>query len=164
MVYKPDFPLTCSVLAEFDGDAGAFMRAFWRKNRPNGRDYSTMMILAMAASYDPDPAQPETIRLPFDLRSCELIADRWNNWLSFDPLNLVEQGSEALQSLHALHIEVGIHDQYNIQYGSRRLADSLERLGVDYSYEEFDGSHSSIDWRLDHCLPLLAGKLHDAAL
>jgi hypothetical protein len=123
-----------------------------------------MMILAMAASYDPDPAQPEKIRLPFDLRTCEVITERWNNWLSFDPLNLVEEGSEALRSLHALRIEVGIHDQYNIQFGSRRLADSLERLGVDHSYQEFDGSHTSIDWRLDHSLPYLAGKLQEAAL
>lgn len=162
-VYKPDFPLACSVLAEFNGDATAFLRSFWRKNRPDGRDYSTMMILAMAASYDPDPENPETIRLPFDLRTCELIPERWTQWLSFDPLNMVEQGREALQSLHVLRIEVGIHDQYNIQYGSRSLVDSLQRLGVDCSYEEFDGSHSSIDWRLDHSLPLLANALRDAS-
>jgi len=164
LVYRPDFPLTCNVLAEFNGDASAFIRSFWRKNRPDGRDYSTMMILAMAASYDPDPAHPEKIRLPFDLRTCEVITERWKNWLSFDPLNLVEEGSEALRSLHALRIEVGIHDQYNIQFGSRRLADSLERLGVDYSYQEFDGSHTSIDWRLDHSLPYLATALKNAAL
>jgi enterochelin esterase-like enzyme len=30
LVYRPDFPLTCSVLAEFNGDAGAFIRSFWR--------------------------------------------------------------------------------------------------------------------------------------
>jgi enterochelin esterase-like enzyme len=164
LVYRPDFPLVCSVLSEFNGNAGAFMRSFWRKNRPNGRDYSTMMVLAMAASYDPDSEHPDKIRLPFDLRTCELNGERWNNWLSFDPLNLVEEGSEALRSLHALHIEVGIHDQYNIQFGSRRLADKLERLGIGYTYEEFDGSHSSIDWRLDHSLPLLAKALNSTTL
>jgi S-formylglutathione hydrolase FrmB len=118
-----------------------------------------MMVLAMAASYDADPEDPENIRLPVDLRTCSLIPERWANWLSYDPLNLVEQGREALQSMRALIIEVGIHDQYNIQYGSRQLVDRLEALGIAHQYEEFDGSHSSIDWRLNHVLPRLAEAL-----
>jgi len=163
LVYKPEFPIACRTLAAFEGDIAAFIRAFWRKNSPNGHDYTTMMILAMAASYDPDPLQPDVIRLPFDLRTCEIIPQRWNQWLSFDPLSLVEQGKEALQSLHGLRIEVGIHDQYNIQYGSRRLADSLKALGIDHCYEEFEGTHSAIDWRLDQTLPFLAQSLKNAA-
>ena len=162
LVYKPEFPLVCSTLADFDGDTTAFIQSFWRKNRPNGRDYSTMMVLAMAASYDPDPLHPETIRLPFDLWTCEIIAERWENWLAFDPLNLVEQGAEALRSLHGLRIEVGSHDQYNIQFGSRRLAARLKALEINCGYEEFDGTHSAIDWRLDHVLPYLAQSLKNA--
>ncbi len=158
-VYRPEFPTACSVLAQYDGNATEFIRAFWRKNRPDGRDYATMMVLAMAASYDADPDDPEHIQLPVDLRTCRLIPERWANWLSFDPLNLVEPGRAALQSLQALIIEVGIHDQYNIQYGSRQLVDRLNALGIAHHYEEFDGSHSSIDWRLDHVLPRLAKAL-----
>jgi enterochelin esterase-like enzyme len=164
LVYKPEFPLACQALAEFGGDSESFMRSFWQKNRPLGRDYTGMMILAMAASYDPDPRQPCQIRLPFDLRTCEIIPERWDNWLRFDPLNLVEQSSEALKSMHAIRIDVGVHDQYNIQYGSRRLADRFKELGIDYRYEEFDGSHSSIDWRLDHSLPYLAQSLKNTTL
>ena len=163
LVYKPEFPLVCSMLAEFEGSAEAFLRGFWRKSRPNGRDYSTMMILAMAASYDADPHRPDHIRLPFDLKSCETIPERWENWLSFDPLNMVESGCEALSSMHALRIEVGIHDQYNIQYGSRRLNDRMKELGIPHCYHEFEGTHSSIDWRLDHVLPYLARALQHAA-
>lgn len=162
LVYRPEFPVVCSVLAEYEGDIEGFMRAFWRKNRPNGRDYSTMMILAMAASYDPDCSSPGNIRLPFDLRTCELIPERWSQWLSFDPLNLVEQGADALRSLHALYIDVGKHDQYQIQYGSRRLLDRLTELRIECRYEEFDGSHSSIDWRLDSALPHIAKALKNA--
>jgi len=162
LVYKPEFPLVCSNLTDFEGDIETFMRSFWRKNRPTGRDYSTMMVLAMAASYDPDPRHPETIRLPFDLRTCEIIPERWDRWLAFDPLNMVEQGAEALRSLHGLHLEVGVHDQYNIQYGSRRLVDRLKALDINYCYEEFEGTHSAIDWRLDHTLPYLAQSLGNA--
>jgi enterochelin esterase-like enzyme len=162
MVYAKDFPLASQVLAGHQGDLEAFMRAFWRKNRPSGRDYMTMMVLAMAASYDPDPDQPARIRLPFDLRTCERDAERWQRWLAYDPLNQILSRAEALKSLRALYLDVGIHDQYHIQFGTRRLADRLEADGIAHRYEEFEGTHSSIDWRLDHSLPYLAGALKRA--
>lgn len=162
LVYRPEFPTVCSVLDNFGGDYEAFIRSFWRKNSPDSRDYSTMMILAMAASYDPDPQRPAKISLPFDLRTCELIPARWQQWLSYDPVNMVETGAAALKSLHGLYLDVGIHDQYNIQYGCRRLVDRCDQLGIDYHFEEFDGTHSALDWRLDHSLPFLVTALKNA--
>jgi len=159
LVYRKDFPLVCEVLSGFKGDYTAFIRHFWRKNRPSGRDYTVMMILAMAASYDPDPAHPSRIRLPFDLRTCELDPDRWKNWQAFDPLSMVEQFDNALQSLHGLYIDVGMSDQYHIQYGTRRFADELEKRRIAHHFEEFEGTHSAIDWRLDHSLPFLVDAL-----
>jgi enterochelin esterase-like enzyme len=163
LVYRPEFPVACSTLAEFGGDIHRFMRTFWRKKRPHGRDYSTMMILAMAATYDPDLEKPDRIRLPFDLRTCEIIPERWERWLSFDPLHMAVPCRNALQSLHALYIEVGTRDQYNIQFGSRQLIDRYQELEICCDYEEFDGTHSSIDWRFDHILPKLATALKNAA-
>lgn len=160
MVYAKEFPVASQVLTEFEGDHEAFMRAFWRKNQPSGRDYTTMMVLAMAASYDPDPHEPARIRLPFNLRTCELDEDRWRHWLEFDPLNQALSRAGALKSLRALYLDVGIYDQYHIQFGTRRLADWLEASGIEHRFEEFDGTHSSIDWRLDHSLPYLAGALN----
>jgi S-formylglutathione hydrolase FrmB len=162
LVYRKDFPVVCNVLSAFKGDAEAFIRAFWRKNRPSGHDYTTMMVLAMAASYDPDPAQPSRIRLPFDLRTCKLDPARWKHWLGSDPLVMLEQRAGALKSLHGLYIDVGIYDQYHIQYGTRRFVDQLTQRGVGHHYEEFEGTHSSIDWRLDHSLPYLVGALKTA--
>ena len=75
------------------------------------------MLLAMAASYDPDPQRPERIRLPFDLRTCTIDPERWQAWLEFDPLNLLEKHADALRTLHGLFIDVGMYDQYRIQYG-----------------------------------------------
>ena len=123
---------------------------------------TTLMILAMAASYDPDPADPGRIRLPFDLRTCEIDQERWRRWLAFDPLVQLGSRVEALNSLHALYIDVGRFDQYHIQYGTRRLVDALEQHGIAHRYEEFDGTHSAIDWRLDHSLPHLAAALKNA--
>jgi len=159
LVYRKEFPIACELLTAFKGDANAFMRAFWSRNRPTGRDYTAMMILAMAASYDPDPEQPSVIRLPFDLRTCELDPSRWRQWLAHDPINMIERGAEALRTLHGLYIDVGIYDQYHIQYGTRRFVDLLAERDVAHFYEEFEGTHSAIDWRLDQSLPYLVSAL-----
>ena len=64
-----------------------------------------------------------------------------------------------LRSLRGLYVDVGIYDQYHIQYGTRRFVDALTAHGIAHRYEEFDGSHSAIDWRLDHSLPFLTAAL-----
>jgi hypothetical protein len=163
LVYRKDFPIACELLSAFGGEPHAFVRHFWRKNRPTGRDFTALMILAMAASYDPDPAEPARIRLPVDLRTCSLDPERWDRWLAMDPLNLIERHAEALKSLQGLYLDVGSYDQYHIQFGTRALADRLKDLGVEHHFEEFEGTHSSIDWRLDHSLPYLANALKSAA-
>ncbi len=159
LLFKSEFPVVCGLLGPLKGDSEAFIRSFWRKNRPNGRDFTAMMILAMAASYDPDTAHPESIQLPFDLRTCEIDEQRWANWLAFDPLVMLEDSVDALNSLPGLYIDVGMYDQYNIQYGTRRFTDRLGELGIKHHYEEFEGTHSSIDWRLDTSLPFLVNAL-----
>jgi S-formylglutathione hydrolase FrmB len=159
LVYRPEFPVTASVLSICDGDVHRFLERFWRKERPGRAEYSTLMIIAMAASYDPDATQPGNIRMPFDLRSCALDEERWQCWLSNDPLNLVSLHADALKSLYALYMDAGSRDQYNIQYGTRHLSAKLEKLGVNHHYEEFEGSHSGMDWRLDVSLPYIARAL-----
>jgi len=57
---------------------------------------------------------------------------------------------------------VGSRDQYNIQYGTRTFVKRLSELGIEHDYEEFDGTHSGMDWRLDISLPKLANALYPA--
>ena len=159
LVYRTEFPTACAVLSAYGGDHEAFMRAFWRRNKLAGRDFMTMMILAMAATYDPDPENPEAIRLPFDLQTCTVDEERWQKWLAYDPLTEVETKPDALRALKGLYLDVGLYDQYHIQYGYRRLRERLSALGVPHHYEEFEGTHSSIDWRLDSSLPYLVRAL-----
>ncbi len=159
LVYRPEFPVAASVLSASDGDILRFLDRFWRCKKPGRADYATLMTIAMAASYDADESEPECIRLPFDLQNCTLDDARWVNWLAHDPLNMVEYNVEALHSLKALYLDAGNRDQYNIQYGTRRLSSKLEKLGVRHHYEEFEGTHSGMDWRLDTSLPYLANAL-----
>jgi enterochelin esterase-like enzyme len=161
-VYRPDFPRTAAVLSSLGGDPYRFLKNFWLKKSPGSADYSTLMTLAMAASYDPGDTPETAIQLPFDLHTCELDNLRWNHWLSHDPLNLLESYSQQLAALNMLYIDVGSRDQYNNQYGTRVFTRRLEKLGVDHHFEEFDGTHSGVDWRLDTSLPMLANALYHA--
>ena len=161
-VYRPAFPRAAAVLSAFKGDHYRFLKKFWRNKYPGSPDYSTLMTLAMAASYDPGNSPETAIQLPFDLYTCELDMNRWNRWLAHDPLNLLDSYSEQLASLHMLYIDVGSRDQYNIQYGTRAFIRCLEKSGVGHHFEEFDGTHSGMDWRLDISLPMLAKALYAA--
>lgn len=163
LVYRREFPTVCQVLAEYDGDPEQFLKAFWRKRHPGKNDYITLMIVAMAASYDPDERNPGSIRLPFDLYTCELKEERWRRWLAHDPVELAAGHAEALKNLRFLWLDAGARDQFNIQFGTRALSRQLEKLGVKHHYEEFDGTHSGLDWRLDLSLPAMAAALLESA-
>ena len=159
-VYRPDFPRTAAVLSGLGGDPYRFLKNFWRKKSPGSPDYFTLITLAMAASYDPGESPESAIQLPFDLHTCELDELRWSRWLRHDPLNLLESYAAELASLKLLYIDVGSRDQYNIQYGTRAFIKRLEKLGIDHHFDEFDGTHSGMDWRLDISLPMLAKALY----
>jgi enterochelin esterase-like enzyme len=162
-VYRPEFPRAAAVLSALDGDPYRFLKNFWNKKSPGSADYSTLMTLAMAASYDPGDRPETAIQLPFDLHTCELDKHRWSQWLRHDPLNLLESHVRELAELNMLYIDVGSRDQYNIQYGTRAFVKRLEKLNITHHYEEFDGTHSGTDWRLDISLPKLAKALYIAS-
>jgi S-formylglutathione hydrolase FrmB len=113
------------------------------------------MNLCMAATYDPDPRAPLGFRVPFNLESGELIAERWRRWLAHDPVNLVARHAASLKSLKGIYIDCGWRDQYHIHYGTRILSQRLAAAGIRHRYEEFDDNHSDIDYRMDVSLPFL---------
>ena len=160
IVYRPDFPKICANLANYGSDVEMFLHHFWQDNHPRGIDYLTLMALCMAASYDPDSSQPLGFRLPFDLQTCELDKERWQAWLQHDPIYLLAEFSEQLRQLRGFYLDVGSRDQYNIQFGMRIFHRELTRAGIAHHFEEFDGTHSGIDYRLDCSLPFLYQALN----
>lgn len=162
-VYLRDFAPAADTLMRHGGDLEAFVRAFWRSRKPSGSDFHALMIVCLAASYSPDPEQSMGLALPFDLSTLDLDQTVWQRWLSFDPLVRCQQHHDQLAALAGLWIDVGSHDQYFIHFGTRALTRRLAQAGIDHYFEEFDGSHSGIDWRLDHSLPWLVRRLKLAA-
>ena len=70
-----------------------------------------------------------------------------------------KQAQDNLRKLKAFYIDCGDVDQYNMIYGSRLLHRKLEAAGIPHAYEEFPDNHSSVDYRMDISLPLLAKAL-----
>ena len=72
-----------------DGRVKRFLDRLHKRTNPTGAEVHSLMNLAMAATYDPDPDAPNGFRLPFTLETGELIPVRWRQWLKHDPINLV---------------------------------------------------------------------------
>jgi enterochelin esterase-like enzyme len=157
LVYRPDLPKALDTLARYEGRVDRFVEKIRQEPKIGGQDFYALMLLAMSATYDPDPSAPWGVRLPVDPHTCRLIEERWDQWLRHDPLRLIEQPAcrESLEQLGLLFLDCGYRDQYALHYGARSLVARLERYGIDHRYEEFDDDHSGIDYRLDRSFPLL---------
>ena len=159
LVYRSDFPKVLMHLG--DGNIDSFITGLEEKDKMSGDAMHTLMILAMAATYDPAPDAPHGVRLPVDMETCELDPERWERWLAWDPVHLVERADvqENLRSMSGLFVDCGTRDQYSLLYGARRLHRRLEDLAIPHEYQEFEDTHSGIDYRMDVSMPFLYEKL-----
>ena len=121
------------------------------------------MMLAMAATYDPRPSLPSGMTLPIDLHTCALDEEAWDRWCRWDPLRLLDDPTHvaALKKLRFLFVDCGRHDEYHLQFGNRQLDARLHAEKVPHLYEEFDGGHSGVDYRLDRSLPAMVDAMVD---
>lgn len=159
LAYLPDFPRALRALAKEGNDIKRWLDGFFAKEKVKDEDVHVLMVLAMCATYDPDPSAYLGVRLPVDPETCEVIPERWKNFMAWDPLTLAASRGEGLKGLKALYIDCGDIDQYNLVYGARRLHRMLERMGVAHIYEEFADDHTAVDYRMDKSLPVLAKAL-----
>jgi enterochelin esterase-like enzyme len=158
-VYLPEFPSVLRALACHDMSIEHWLRDFYGKLKQKGGDLHILLMLAMCASFDPDPSAFMGIRLPVDAYTCELIPERWHTWLRWDPLHIAAEQASGMKKLKALYFDCGSSDQYNLLYGNRRLHLLLEQKQVFHVYEEFRDDHTSTDYRMDRSLPMLAKAL-----
>jgi enterochelin esterase-like enzyme len=159
LLFFQDFPRVLRALAKQGNSIEKWIAAFESSVKPKDDDIHILMDLAMAAEYDPDPDAYLGIRLPVDIHTCELIAERWANWMKWDPLTLVEKHGGGLKALKALYIDCGDIDQYNLVYGARRMHKRLTEIGVAHTYEEFADNHNAVDYRMDRSFPVLSKAL-----
>jgi enterochelin esterase-like enzyme len=159
LLFIPDFPRVLRALATADNSIQTWLEKFFAAQKVKDPDVHILMFLAMAATYDPDPTAYMGVRLPMTIDTCEIIPERWANFLKWDPLTLVEKHGAGLKKLKAFYIDCGDIDQYNLFYGSRRMHKRLTEMQVPHVYEEFPDDHTAVDYRMDRSLPILAKAL-----
>ncbi|MBL4787197.1 MAG: enterochelin esterase [Cohaesibacteraceae bacterium] len=164
MTYLPEMPQVLRALSSHEGSIEAYINKIETGNSWDGTDIHILMLLAMAATYDPDPGSYLGIRLPVDPWTCELIPELWENWLQWDPLVQFTQSKDNLKTLKGLWIDCGNLDQFDLVYAARRMHRNLEHADIPHIYEEFPDDHFSVDYRMDKSLPYLVNALNDKYL
>jgi S-formylglutathione hydrolase FrmB len=158
LCYARDFPGFCNAINKAGG-VEAWWNEFAAKVKKPTSDFEALNILAMAACYSPDPSTPLGIGLPVDPHTCERISEVWSRWLEWDPVELLDRYGENLRRLRLLYMDCGTRDEFNLHFGARLMARRLTTRGIPFTYEEFDDTHMSIQYRYDVSLPKLAQAL-----
>jgi S-formylglutathione hydrolase FrmB len=159
LCYLRDMPAVLRALAGTENSIERWWQQLEAAQKHPDDSGKVVNALAMAASYDPDPTQFLGIRLPVTFDTCEVIEERWANWLRQDPVVALELHADNLRRLKGLYIDCGDKDQFDLLYGARGFVRRLKELGIAHRYEEFPDNHTGVDYRMDESLPFLAESL-----
>ena len=104
LCYLPEMPAVLRALAGAENSIERWWRQLEEARKYPDGSGQVVNVLAMAASYDPDPTQFLGIRLPVTFDTCEVIEERWANWLRQDPVVAIEtQAEQSPQAEGTLH-------------------------------------------------------------
>ncbi len=161
--YKPDIPKCYNALKRAGG-LEPFLTKFFEAPKKTREMIDAINIIAMAASYSPNPLCQARFDLPFDLETGQLRNDVWEKWIAYDPIEMIENplNLNNLKQLRGLFIECGSRDEYNLHIGARIFAKKLKEYAVPFWYEEFEDGHMSTSYRYDQALSLVSQKLRSS--
>ncbi len=159
--YVREFAEVVRFLRDYDGDIFRWWDDFRSRTAFTKQGDSELLItLGCSAAFSArDDGVPE---LPFDPRSGVLLPDRWDRWLAWDPVRMVDQYADALRGLQAVWIDAGTSDEWYLDLGAQAFRDGLARIGVPddrVRFELFEAGHMGIDYRYPMALAWLAPRL-----
>lgn len=161
--YMGDFSRAVRVLRDhYDGSYEKLLEDIKHAEKFDwGRWGEALNAYAMAAAYSPDPERPGQVLLPFDTVTGMLIPEIWERWLAHDPVRMAARHVAELRGLSHIHIEAGRGDEYMLDVGAGAFSAELTRLGVEHSFELFDGGHGGMSHRYAPAIRNLLLKLKD---
>lgn len=160
--YLHDFPKAAGAFLKSGGHE-AWFNEFLRRvaeTKMRGDDHPVLNTLAMAASYSPSEGSPLGTELPFDAATGRLRPSVWERWLAEDPVRFVPQNLASLGRLQSLFIDCGTRDEANLQWGTRMIAETLQKAGIEHLHEEFEDGHSGVSYRFERSLSYVGPRLH----
>ncbi|MDQ1397236.1 MAG: hypothetical protein QOG64_2495 [Acidimicrobiaceae bacterium] len=161
LCYPPDFgPFARVVTRQYDGSVERFWEDFGSRPSDKPSDFTIINTWAMASCYSAEA--DGRVLLPFDIATAQLIPEVWDRWLAWDPVRMVPDHTDAVQSLRAVWIDAGRSDEYFLDLGAEAFRRALATAGVAEEvvhFELFDGKHGGTDWRYPLSLAFLAERL-----
>ncbi|MGH7725362.1 MAG: alpha/beta hydrolase [Candidatus Eiseniibacteriota bacterium] len=159
--YLPDFPAVVRAISKH-GTLAKWYAVFRNAPKKTYDLIKIMNIVAMAASYSPNPRKPLRIDLPFDEYSGALIPEVWRRWLAWDPVRMLAGSARyraAARRMSLVFVDCGIKDEWALDLGARMLVRELEKAGARVIHEEFDDGHLDIQYRYDRSFAELSKVL-----
>jgi S-formylglutathione hydrolase FrmB len=154
----PDLPIAARTLRRHGG-VGGFLRHFEAGEKKGAADFTTMMVLAQAGAYSPEPGREHGVALPFDLDTGEIDWTVWQRWKAWDPIEMIATHAQALRRMNLIFLDAGTRDEHNLDLGARIFVRRLQTLGIACEHQEFDDGHRGTAYRYDVSLPKLAATI-----
>jgi enterochelin esterase family protein len=157
----PELPAAARTLRRHGGIGGFLADAAKRdeRQRKDGAFFATMMVLALAGAYSPEPGREHGVALPFDIDTGEIDWVVWQRWKAWDPVELLARHTEALRAMKLIYVDAGTRDEHNLDLGARIFVGRLRALGIACEHAEFDDGHRGTSYRFDVSLPKLAAAI-----
>jgi S-formylglutathione hydrolase len=124
-------------------------------------DFFTMITLAWAAAWSPDPKNPP-FYLDLPTQDGKPRRDIVAKWVANMPLFTLDQYVPNLRQLHAIAFDAGTHDDFKqIPIDLETLDRDLSNYNIPHTYETYEGTHTNhIGDRLEQkVLPFFAHNL-----
>jgi S-formylglutathione hydrolase FrmB len=163
--YLNEFAKATRALREYDHDIQKWWAGF-RGRTAFTEEHDMLLVLILGCSAAFSPAADGTPQLPFDPKSGQLIAERWDRWLAWDPVRMIDRYAEALRSQRAIWIDAGTRDEWFLDLGAEAFRAGLARIGVPddrIHFELFPAGHGGIDYRYPQAVTWLAHRLEAPA-
>ena len=71
----------------------------------------------------------------------------WAKWLERDPVRMAPNHVDELRSMKRIYLDAGRSDEFYLDLGAQAFAAELDKLGVEYTLELFDGKHGGLTYR-----------------
>jgi S-formylglutathione hydrolase FrmB len=99
-------------------------------------------LFAQAAAWAPNPKNPPYfVDLPYDYDKGGIRPLIASKWAANSPVIMVDQYVPSLKAYEAIAIDIG--DQDSGLESNRQLSEQLSRLGIDHTFEVYEGTHTS---------------------
>lgn len=124
--------------------------AYAKKELEDGRllkrreSHKILNVIAMGHCYGTN--QKGEIQWPINIEG-ELLQSVWQHWLKYDPLKFIPLRNENVEKLNNIYLDVGVFDQFNLQFGTRQLFKLLKEITNNVVLTEYKGSHFDLSSR-----------------